>query len=143
MQNEIVNTLPTSSILTQSTGSDTSLPTTDSVSLVCRDTALEVITSRATAGTSSLGTGNAYRSITEEPSYGFVFDAHFLVSEHGALVGTDLMTEYDQLYHEIAREVAEQLGSKPIDNGHGNSMILQNDTESQIGMFLTQYAKIQ
>ena len=59
-------------------------------------------------------TGNAYRSITEEPSYGFVFDAHFLVSEHGALVGTDLMTEYDQLYHEIAREVAEQLGSKPM-----------------------------
>lgn len=58
-------------------------------------------------------TGQGYRSLTDE-AWGFVFDAQYLVSAHNGIVGHDLMNAYDGVVHEVALEVAERLGEKPM-----------------------------
>ena len=57
-----------------------------------------------------------YRTLTDgTDAYGFVYDAEFLILGMDALVGPDLLSAYDALQHECAKEIAEELGPKPID----------------------------
>ena len=51
----------------------------------------------------------------EDETYGFVFDAEFLMLELGGLVGPDLLTQYDDLLHDCAMEISEKLPPKAID----------------------------
>ena len=50
-----------------------------------------------------------------DASYGFIFDAAHLIREFDARVGPDLMVKYDELMHEIAKEVDATLPKKDVD----------------------------
>lgn len=65
---------------------------------------------------------------TPEETYGFVYDAEYLILELGGLVGPDLLTKYDNLMHDCAQEIATQLGPKPIDESNFQAFL----TEHQI-----------
>ena len=48
-------------------------------------------------------------------TYGFIFNAETLIREYNALVGPDLMTKYDELLHEVAKEIDARLPRKTVD----------------------------
>ena len=59
----------------------------------------------------------------EDETYGFVFDAEFLMLKLGGLVGPDLLTQYDDLLHACALEISEKLPPKEIDTEGLNRFI--------------------
>ena len=61
----------------------------------------------------------------EDETYGFVFDAEFLMLELGGLVGPDLLTQYDDLLHDCAMEISEKLPPKAIDT-EGTESVSRN-----------------
>jgi hypothetical protein len=61
-----------------------------------------------------LSYGARYREVREEAlCYGFLFDPMALILQHGALVGPDMMEEYDTILDEVVREVDASLPPLP------------------------------
>ena len=50
-----------------------------------------------------------------DDTFGFVFDAEFLILGCDGIVGPDLLTQYDTLLHKCAQAVATKMGTKEID----------------------------
>ena len=50
-----------------------------------------------------------------DETYGFIFDAEYLMLEMQGLMGPDLLTQYDDLLHECAMAVSAKMPPKAID----------------------------
>lgn len=62
-----------------------------------------------------LSVGARYREYVEpDAAYGFVFDAERLITEHGAIVGVDMLQHYEDLLEQCIAEVAATLPPLPM-----------------------------
>lgn len=62
-----------------------------------------------------LSVGARYREYVEpDAAYGFVFDARQLITDHGAIVGVDMLQHYEDLLEQCIAEVAATLPPLPM-----------------------------
>ncbi len=86
-----------------------------------------------------LSCGSRYRSMREKHlCYGWAFDAQRLVAECGALVGPDLMGDYDDLLDMIIRQIDEELPPLPMvgDDEVAGFMAMMGESDPGLAAYL-------
>lgn len=86
-----------------------------------------------------LSCGPRYRDVREpDMCYGFIFDAEHLIKQHGALVGPDLLDDYEQLMSDIIERIDATLPPLPIATDEELAEALGDDADTEMLAFVRQ-----